>query len=177
MPCFVGRAGPSAWVSRARRRLGGCLAAAARGGGKIKWMCAPGGELFVSSAESSPNSDCAPAQLSAAWNLEFESKMTGAPERWARARRAFGGPDASGVDWNPNLAFWGAAHTVLLRKRRARAAEPVRTQEAVLLSVLLFRTEPFVRPRCICVGIGCTAPFWSVAAARALGIPRGAGGL
>ena len=177
MPCFVGRAGPSAWVSRARRRLGGCLAAAAWGGGKFRSLRAPGGELFVSSAESSPNSDCAPAQLSAAWNLEFESKMTGAPERWARARRAFGGPDASGVDWNPNLAFWGAAHTVLLRKRRARAAEPVRTQEAVLLSVLLFRTEPFVRPRCICVGIGCTAPFWSVAAARALGIPRGAGGL
>ncbi len=51
------------WVSRARRRLESCLAAAARGGGKFRWLRAPGGELFVSSAESRHNSDCAPAQL------------------------------------------------------------------------------------------------------------------
>ena len=51
MPCFVGRAGPSAWVSRARRRLGGCLAAAAWGGGKFRSLRAPGGELFASVLE------------------------------------------------------------------------------------------------------------------------------
>ena len=147
-----------------------------RGVGVNSARCAP---LAVSCSSPAQRADTIQTVLqhSSSPGVEFESKMTGALQRWARARRAFGGPDASGVDWNPNLAFWGAAHTVLLRKRRARAAEPVRTQAAVLLSVLLFRTEPFVRPRCICVGIGCTAPFWSVAAARALGIPRGAGGL
>ena len=39
--------------------------------------------------------------------MEFESKMTGPLQGWVRARRAFGNPDASGVDMEQNIGFMG----------------------------------------------------------------------
>ena len=82
-----------------------------RGVGVNSARCAP---LEVSC--SSPAQRAVPIQTvlqhstALSCGVEFESKMTGALQRWTRARRAFGNTDASGVDWNPNLAFWGAAH-------------------------------------------------------------------
>ena len=63
--------------------------------------------------------------------------MTGTHQRWARARRAFGGPDASGVELDPNSCFMGCPHTVFGSASGARGL-PNRCE----------RKQPFVlRPR------------------------------
>ena len=169
MPCLSGGLGPR----RGCRGRGAGLEAARGGGagwGKFRSLRAPGGELFVSSAESRHNSDCSSTALSAAWNLN--PKMTGALERWARARLSLRGSDASGVDWNKFGFMGGSPHCFA---PKARAGLPNRCERKQPFSFLFcsFAPEPFVRPRCICVGIGCTAPFWSVAAAARFGNPAG----
>ena len=141
MPCFIG-AGP---LCGCRGRGAGLKAASRRrrGVGVNSAGCAP---LEVSCSLlcwSWQQIQTAPAQLSLP-GVEFESMMTGTHQRWARARRAFGGPDASGVELDPNSSFMGCPHTVFAPKRRARAAAPVRTQAAVCFAP---SHRAFVRPR------------------------------
>ena len=113
VPCFIG-AGP---LCGCRGRGAGLKAASRRrrGMGVNSAGCAP---LEVSCSllcwSWHTNSDCSSTALLP--GVEFESMMTGTHQGWARARRASGGPDASGVELDPNSCFMGCPHTVLAPK-------------------------------------------------------------
>ena len=164
-PALSGGLGP---LRGCRGRGAGLEAASrrARGGGKFR--CAP---LAVSCSSPAQRADTIQTVLqhSSSPGVEIESKMTGALSGGQR-RQALEA-HALGRRLEPEFGFWG--QPTLFCSESARAGCRTGANASRSLSVLLFRTEPFVGPRCICVGIGCTAPFWSVAAARALGIPRG----